>query len=491
MSDRNRYTHHLAQAKVLLNRYQSGDTAAIKLIHETHPESENSNFSPNLQDARLVICSQNNRVKSLSLEHLKKEAKRLLKGVKSGCSLSLERVVVRYPKLELPNGIKLAHVQYVIAKENGLASWAKLKAHIEFINIAQKKIQTKKACLDNDLRTLHIRCGDDIHKALRTCGFNGNFLEISNPFAQGPVPTVDPIKTFINIRAKFINRAYMDYMPVERDKSAYEEIEHVEKVLRNIASENNQKYERLVLWFEHDPFDQLCLAYVLYHLSNVSLEGIKLELIQIEQYPGVNHFIGIGQLCRQPENIFVLWQQRKKVTTAMTAFGARCWNAYTSVDPTELSILSSKQMAPLPFMPSALKRMLQELPWTSNGLSLTEQLALKIINRDGPIQVAPTFHFLMSESEPLPFLGDIMFLYILRGLWENMPAALGVQSCDSSEPPMFRELLVITEIGKQLLAGELNWMDLPTRERWVGGMQLKSQQKNWYWSPEEERPIFK
>lgn len=134
--------------------------------------------------------------------------------------------------------------------------------------------------------------------------------------------------------------------------------------------------------------------------------------------------------------------------------------------------------------------MLQELPWTTNGLSLTEQFALEIINRDGPIRVAAAFHFMHAESEPLPFLGDIMFLYAIRGLWKNTPAALCVQSYTKTEAPLFRELLNITETGKQLLAGQLNWMDMSAIERWVGGVHLQSQQKNWYWSPAEGRPVY-
>ncbi len=87
-------------------------------------------------------------------------------------------------------------------------------------------------------------------------------------------------------------------------------------------------------------------------------------------------------------------------------------------------------------------------------------------------------------------LGDIMFLYAIRGLWENTPAALCVQAHTKTAAPLFRELLSITEIGKQLLAGQLNWMDMSSRERWVGGVHLQSQQQNWYWSAVEGRPVY-
>jgi len=55
---------------------------------------------------------------------------------------------------------------------------------------------------------------------------------------------------------------------------------------------------------------------------------------------------------------------------------------------------------------------------------------------------------------------------------------------------MFRERLKITATGKQLLAHELDWMCLQTQKRWVGGVQLQPSQKNGYWSPSAERPVY-
>ncbi len=90
----------------------------------------------------------------------------------------------------------------------------------------------------------------------------------------------------------------------------------------------------------------------------------------------------------------------------MMVFGARCWQAFTTDDPTELWILS-QGTSPLPLMQQAMLRMLKGLPWTTNGLNLTEQLALEIIARDGSLDMARAFHFLNTESESMPFLGDI------------------------------------------------------------------------------------
>ncbi len=146
-------------------------------------------------------------------------------------------------------------------------------------------------------------------------------------------------------------------------------------------------------------------------------------------------------------------------------------------------------------MQTSIVRMLKELPWTSNGLSLTEQLALDIINKDGPIRMARVFHFIMTESEPLPFLGDIMFLSAIRPFWVNDINALTVLSRDVTKPPMLRELLEINGIGKELINGRRNWLELNARnktlERWVGGIRITPGRANWYWSPEDAKPVLR
>jgi hypothetical protein len=55
--------------------------------------------------------------------------------------------------------------------------------------------------------TVHIRCGSDIHDALRATGFVGRFLEFSDPYCQGPVAAL-PLEPFVQSRSAFITRAY-------------------------------------------------------------------------------------------------------------------------------------------------------------------------------------------------------------------------------------------------------------------------------------------
>ncbi len=63
-----------------------------------------------------------------NLEHLKKQAKALLKAVRAGDEGARARVG---PYFGDPAAIGLQYAQLVIAREYGLSSWNKLKAEVE------------------------------------------------------------------------------------------------------------------------------------------------------------------------------------------------------------------------------------------------------------------------------------------------------------------------------------------------------------------------
>lgn len=65
-------------------------------------------------------------------------------------------------------------------------------------------------------------------------------------------------------------------------------------------------YQRIVIWAEHDCYDQLVTLRVINELQHAGFNGV-LELISINQYPGSARFIGLGQL--PAESLWLLWQQ--------------------------------------------------------------------------------------------------------------------------------------------------------------------------------------
>ncbi len=478
------------QAEALLSAYHAGDPIAIAEFRNRCPDGQDADFEATLLKARMLVSGTPLIVRRLSLEKLKKEAKDLLKALKARSPDALTRLHEHHTKT-INDELKLADAQLIIARENGLTSWPKLKAHIEAANHAREQINRPRQAPDRDLKTLHIRCGNDITEALKQCGFKGDFLEVSNPFAQGPVPHFDPLETFVETRTRFILNTYSGDVPAHYIENTAQEIRDTETKLRTLG----KHYERVVLWYEHDSYDQLSKAYVLAHLANQDLSNLHVDCIQIDNFPGVKKFIGIGQLSQIPEAILTLWPKRKAVTPTIIASGARCWQAYTSSDPTMLWQITQESDSPLPDMQTAIVRQLQELPWTNNGLSLTEQLVLDILYHEGPMRPGAIFNLLMTESEPLPFLGDIMLLSILRNLWESPNAAIEVTQRSPDKHPMLQYTLAITKTGEALLEGKQNWLQLNEENsafrHYIGGVHIKPNAKNWHWSPEQKKPVYK
>jgi hypothetical protein len=86
------------------------------------------------------------------------------------------------------------------------------------------------------------------------------------------------------------------------------------------------------------------------------------------------------------------------------------WNAFRSPDPRELEKLHPPQA--LPFLAAALRRLLQELPWTTDGLSLLERRVLRALER-GPLAFPDVFKAVREEPA---FLADAVLAWHLERL---------------------------------------------------------------------------
>ena len=122
-------------------------------------------------------------------------------------------------------------------------------------------------------------------------------------------------------------------------------------------------YERIVLWFEHDSYDQLILARCLAQFAEQAPP--HLELISPAHYPGGVRFIGLGQL--PPEALRLLWEERAPVSAEALRAGRDAWNALRAPDPRQLAVLARAGTAGVPQLGRALRRHCQELPWTDDG----------------------------------------------------------------------------------------------------------------------------
>lgn len=253
----------------------------------------------------------------LDLEQQQKQARGLLKAAQAADAAALARISAQVSDAaeKLRSGsFKLADAQSVIARELRFATWNALKAHIQALNQARDAIRNKQDAPDADMRTLHVRCGSDIQQSLLDAGFCGDFFEVSYPYCYGPV-TAGPNRH--EIEARFIVETAGKLKGI-----TYEEVlaSRHDEDRRLLVSASD--YERVVLWKEHDCYDQLVLVRCLAHYA-CSPRPRVLELIDIDYFPGRRadgmpvRFLGLGQLPE--EALRLLWARRQPVTQEQLA----------------------------------------------------------------------------------------------------------------------------------------------------------------------------
>lgn len=403
----------------------------------------------------------------LNLEQQRKRAKDLLRAVRAGDAAARRRVADAIA-LPVPDAatIKLADAQFAIARELGFRTWRDLRAHVTAQAAAREAIAQPGPAVDADMPTLHVRCGSDIKGELEAARFRGDFLDVWDAFPVGPVTDAPD---WIARRARFY--AETENVPDPDYDLLLAELTEADRRLAASA----ERYERVVIWTEHDSHDQLSLIRCLAHYARTRPPRV-LDLISVNHFPGSRRFIGLGQL--PPEAMRLLWNRRERIDGDRLSAGAAAWAALTSADPRALAAIARSRTPALPLLGPALHRHLQELPSSVNGLSLTQSLILQILAR-GPASVGDLWRVSQSELEPLPFLGDTMFLHILNQMERAHPA---VYERSVVEPERrFSDRLAITETGREVLQGVTDWLSLQPPLRWVGGVRIDPSMRNWRW----------
>jgi hypothetical protein len=362
---------------------------------------------------------------------------------------------------------KLMDAQFVIARELGFGSWRELRTHVTAMDAARKSMDRRGSAPDQELRTLHIRCGSDIQRELAIAGFRGDFLSLWDWFPVGPVTNG---RDWIERRARFHASAGV----LEFDECITELTDADNRLALSAAG-----YERVVIWMEHDSHDQLASVRCLAHYARTRPPRV-LELISIDYFPGSRRFIGLGQL--PPEAMRLLWQRRSAAGAAQLELAASTWNALTSDDPRHLAALMRTGATALPHLARALQRHLCELPSRETGLGLTQTLLLQAL-AERPATVGELWS-LYNEREPLPFLADTMFAYLLDEMGRATVPVVERKCVETA--PSFRDPLAITRAGLAVLRGETDWLSLEPPTRWVGGVPIRPGQPAWRWDAERQ-----
>jgi hypothetical protein len=316
---------------------------------------------------------------------------------------------------------------------------------------------------------LHITNGDATVKRLQQADLPGEIIAWNDVLHEGPVLADHTLEQLRDVRARFIaSRGWAPYADVLADFAA-----------RDAALAEFRAHDEVVLWFEHDLYDQLQLIQLLNWFAAQDRAPTMLSLICIGEFAGMEPFYGLGQLT--PEQLHTLFPGRHAVTEAELRLGSAAWRALCAPDPAAIEQLARGDTSALPFLAGALLRHLEQFPAAGSGLARTERQILEIVaaGTRQPIEM-----FLADQRmEERVFMGDTIFWSYVQGLCAEPAALLALaddsafrlpQQC-STHAEFAAQTLALTEQGRAVLAGKLDWLSLHPIDRWLGGVHLQGQ----------------
>jgi hypothetical protein len=324
---------------------------------------------------------------------------------------------------------------------------------------------------------LHIRCGDDILERLDLAGVPGDKVRWADALSEGPLHPHPTETSRQRERAAYLAGRFS--LPMT---DAYREI-----MAADWRVDQCRHYTETVLWFEADLFDQSILVYLLQRLMPFA-DRTRISLICIGDFPGVDRFIGLGQL--EPADLAGLLDTRQPVTRRQFELAREAWAAFTAPNPRELVRLTRSRTRALPFLPAAIGRYLAEYPSTVNGLSRTAQLTLEAL--EGGARTAREAFPRVQDREARPFMGDSMFYATVRDLTAGLhPLLAGTHPRlpRLSDEDFCDRHIWLTAIGKRVLLGDADWCRLSGVARQLGGVTLMGPAPRWRWDPRQERLI--
>jgi len=310
--------------------------------------------------------------------------------------------------------------------------------------------------MDTPARLHHVTNGDALSAVIAAAGIPGSRSLWCDILHEGPVPASLSHEQLCATRARY--GADVGYAAYEDLSTAFREWQ---------GAVDRPSYDELVLWYEHDLFDQLNLVQLLDRLASQST-GARVSMVTTDRFPGHPKFRGMAELT--PEEILTLFGQRQPLSPAQFALAREAWNAFRQPTPAPLQELVAGDTSALPYLKAALVRHLEEFPSTRNGLSLTEERILAAVE-PGPRPIIDVFGHVLDQERCF-FIGDSSFWTLVIRLATATPALLDVEIVDASKQALPHGTIRITEPGRDVLHGCADRVELCGIDRWLGGVHV-------------------
>ena len=307
-------------------------------------------------------------------------------------------------------------------------------------------------------RFLHVANGTCTTRLIDAAGIPGERSLWADPLHGGPVPGGLTDDELLEVRRRHLGRAGDAALDPVNDLRRW----------RAVVGQH-EGYDELVLWFEHDVFDQLNLIQVLDWIRHHVPAEKPVSLVSIDAFPGHPAFKGLGELS--PGDMPGLLAGRRPVNDQQFELATEAWRAFREQTPQPLDALRQQHTAALPFLSRALTRLLQELPWTGDGLSRTERRLLQMA-AGGPTAPSAALSR-MHEGEDAYYVTDTAV--------SDLAAELSQTS-----PPLLHADGSLAEAGRTVLARQADRIALCGIDRWLGGTHLRTDNV-WRWDQQKQQ----
>ena len=320
---------------------------------------------------------------------------------------------------------------------------------------------------------LHITNGDSAVPGIEATGVGGDVIAWRDALHEGPVPAGLDAAGLRAVRARFLaDSGWGDADAIEaemRDRDA--------RLAAALARD-----EVVVLWLEHDLYDQLQLIQILDAIDGGTDE---VEAILPDRFLGP---MDVAELS-------ALWAGRAPVRRDQVALAQLAWEAVRAPGPQGIEALLKTHPAALPNLGPALRRHLEELPATGDGLGRTERQALEALR--GGARTPLAVFVAAQRAEEAAFLGDTWMWARLEDLGAGddrlvetaAGGALGPAPPQPGSDGFAAREIVLTDRGRAVLDGEADRCALVPLDRWLGGIHLTGPEPAWRWDRATGRAV--
>jgi hypothetical protein len=325
-------------------------------------------------------------------------------------------------------------------------------------------------------RFLHVANGTCTTRLIQAAGIPGALSIWADPLHDGPAPGGVTDDELLDVRRRYhTGPSDIIFAAWSGSDPSLDPINDMRQWRTTI--ERHDAYDELILWFEHDLFDQLNLIQLL-TWSRERLPPTKpVSLVCIGSFPGRSEFKGLGELM--PGELASLLETRQRLSEQQYALAERVWKAFREPTPEALDNLRRGDTSALPYLAAAVTRFLQEYPWTGDGLSRTERRLLELANGDG-IALSAAFRQ-MHEGESAYYVTDTSLAELAEELSRTSPPLLTLAPGSAGNDEGLRGTVMLTDTGGAVLARQLDRVATCGIDRWLGGVHLQSGGPVWRW----------